>query len=321
MINRIQIREMLAWTVLVLAILIFGFSVSFAQTKSVEVISNNGKVHIKVEQIENGEVVKRDTTISVANEEDIDRIVDDLTGDNSNEQDLDNKNKKTVKKEKKIIIDKEILNVSEEEIDRIREEINEKMKDFNIDLDQMKKSLQDLHIHISNGDDIDLKFPEDGFDRNQGDTQGTSDLSDIIEMDSLIDADHFVIIGEKNEKAPTLEKIVSGKNGKQLFVFRRSESQKDNYSKNEMNELHLLNLRIYPNPSEGKIKVEFYAESQSDFKLQVFNENFKECYTEEFNNIKGDFSKEINLKQLKKGNYLMKISNGKKSLTRKIVLN
>ena len=52
MINRIQIREILAWTVLVLAILIFGFSVSFAQSKSVEVINKNGKDNIKVEQIE-----------------------------------------------------------------------------------------------------------------------------------------------------------------------------------------------------------------------------------------------------------------------------
>ncbi len=43
MINRIQIREMLAWTALVLAILILGFSVSFAQSKSVEVINKNEK--------------------------------------------------------------------------------------------------------------------------------------------------------------------------------------------------------------------------------------------------------------------------------------
>jgi hypothetical protein len=89
----------------------------------------------------------------------------------------------------------------------------------------------------------------------------------------------------------------------------------------ETNELHLQNLRIYPNPSEGKIKIEFYAESQSDFKVQVFDEKYKECYKEEFNNLKGDFSTELNLKQLNKGNYLVKISNGKKSLVRKIVLN
>ena len=62
MTNRIQIREMLAWTVLVLAILIFSFSVSFAQGARVEVTEKNGALEWEIlRRAKNGNVSKEST--------------------------------------------------------------------------------------------------------------------------------------------------------------------------------------------------------------------------------------------------------------------
>jgi hypothetical protein len=192
MINRIQIREMLAWTALVLAILIFSFSVSFAQTKSVEVTDQNGKVHIKLEHIENGKIVKVDTTFDLDNNNELDKIIEDLTGENLQTLDSDTHDKSVIRKKNKIIIDKEISDISEKEIDN--------GKDF----------------------DLDFEFPEHGLINKPGPAGLPTEVSEEIRIDSLTDEDHFVIIGNENEKAPVLDKIVAGKNGKQVFVFKRS---------------------------------------------------------------------------------------------------
>jgi len=59
--TRLQIREILAWIVLVCAIVLFSVSLSMAQDKKK---SSNAEIKIKIQRDENGKKTKIDTTIT-----------------------------------------------------------------------------------------------------------------------------------------------------------------------------------------------------------------------------------------------------------------
>lgn len=95
--NRIKLQEFFAWVMLFLAIILLSVSVSFAQTRNVNVVNENGKVHIKIESTDNGKTTLVDTTFSLSENADIEKIINQLGGGSDSNLTVD---KKIVIKEK-----------------------------------------------------------------------------------------------------------------------------------------------------------------------------------------------------------------------------
>ena len=95
--NRIKLQEFFAWVMLFLAIILLSVSVSFAQTRNVNVVNENGKVHIKIESTVNGKTTLVDTTFSLSENADIEKIINQLGGGSDSNLTVD---KKIVIKEK-----------------------------------------------------------------------------------------------------------------------------------------------------------------------------------------------------------------------------
>ena len=76
MYNRIQIREILAWMTLAIAMLLFSVTIVFAQTKTINVENEDGKVHIKISKIENGRETKIDTSFNETDDMNVDEIIE-----------------------------------------------------------------------------------------------------------------------------------------------------------------------------------------------------------------------------------------------------
>ena len=125
MINRISFREILAWITLAIAFLLLSVSIAFAQTKSVNVEKEDGKVHIKISKTENGKTVNIDTTFAYTDEMELEKIIEKIGGENeegfSDESTRIIRNKIIVegnesKKRKQISIDFDIPDISSEKL-------------------------------------------------------------------------------------------------------------------------------------------------------------------------------------------------------------
>lgn len=343
MYNRIQIREILAWMALSISIILFSVTVVFAQTKTINVENENGKVHIKISKTENGQVIKIDTSFIVTDDMNVDEIIESLEDSDPSKTNI---HKKIIKhkggdqslNKKHITVDLNFPEMSQAEKDKLHENWEESMKDMRKGIEKMRESLKSMHIQIdSDSDDkgdfhFNFNLPDEDSEKSN-DCDGYSytykySHDKDSEMDSLKDEDHIVIMGDKDEKPPVLEKIISSKNGKQIFVYKRADSSKESGKKNisqdqeikKTNKTDIRDLQYYPNPTGGKFKLTFHTDLRGEIKIQVVDENGKEVYSEMISNFEGDYSKEIDLGNKSKGNYFLKILQNGKSLTKKIVL-
>lgn len=87
-------------------------------------------------------------------------------------------------------------------------------------------------------------------------------------------------------------------------------------------ELKLEDLTFYPNPSSnGRFRVRFTTENEGDLSIKVTNLEGKEVYGRFFENFNGLYSEMIDLSGHKEGIYLLEITQSKKRLTKKIIIN
>lgn len=87
-------------------------------------------------------------------------------------------------------------------------------------------------------------------------------------------------------------------------------------------ELELDDLSFYPNPSsDGKVKVRFNTPEESELAIKVSNLGGKEVLTRYFESFSGRYSETIDLSGQKEGIYLLEIIQGKKKITKKIIVN
>lgn len=98
--------------------------------------------------------------------------------------------------------------------------------------------------------------------------------------------------------------------------FGKKGKVEDNYK------LELEDLNFYPNPSSnGRFKVRFNVPQEGELSIKVSNLEGKEVFSRYFERFGGLYSEMIDLSGQNDGIYLLEISQGKKRLTKKIVIN
>lgn len=86
--------------------------------------------------------------------------------------------------------------------------------------------------------------------------------------------------------------------------------------------LELEELTFYPNPSSnGRFKVRFDVPNEDELSIKVSNLDGKEVFSRYFERFSGTYAEMIDLSGQNDGIYLLEISQGKKRLTKKIVIN
>ena len=79
-------------------------------------------------------------------------------------------------------------------------------------------------------------------------------------------------------------------------------------------------FNLYPNPSNGNFNLQFETISTALVKLQLFDLTGRLVREVQFSNVAARFSESISFKNTAKGLYLLKIKNGSKQTTRKLVI-
>jgi hypothetical protein len=102
------------------------------------------------------------------------------------------------------------------------------------------------------------------------------------------------------------------------------DGEVEDYSINITNNLsiddnELDKLSIYPNPSKGEFTVGFNSNSNNDISIKVFDIRGRSIYTKTFETV-NRFDEVIRLSDAQSGVYLLQISNGSQSVTKRIII-
>jgi hypothetical protein len=81
------------------------------------------------------------------------------------------------------------------------------------------------------------------------------------------------------------------------------------------------NFNLFPNPSNGTIKLSFAVKSNDKVSVQLFDIRGRLVERKEFTNTPSVFNKELTFDQVKSGMYLLQILNGGAQTTKKLMIN
>ena len=87
------------------------------------------------------------------------------------------------------------------------------------------------------------------------------------------------------------------------------------------NTLDISALDLYPNPTDGSIRVRFHIENQESTKVQIIDIAGRPIYEKSINDFSGIFDEEIQLAGNGMGTMVLVITQGNKAFTEKILLN
>ena len=157
-----------------------------------------------------------------------------------------------------------------------------------------------------------FRFHFDSFDSDEFTEELQEKLEDLgIEIEALVD--EF-----SSDKGDNTFKIIAFKSIRVSDVGDEF-GKKGKVSKNDL--LELEDLSFYPNPSRnGKINVRFSTPSESDLSIKVSSLDGKEVFTRYFERFSGTYAETIDLSGQKEGIYLLEIAQGKRRVTKKLVV-
>lgn len=101
----------------------------------------------------------------------------------------------------------------------------------------------------------------------------------------------------------------------------RIPTNKFNQGKGQLNiEDPFKEMKIYPNPSTGIVRLEMESESYGEMTVAVYNQSGKEILNKKFVKATSGFSDQVDLSGQALGSYLMKIRLGDNTVTNQIIL-
>lgn len=80
------------------------------------------------------------------------------------------------------------------------------------------------------------------------------------------------------------------------------------------------NLSVYPNPSKGKISVNFVMNSSDEVLIELFDLRGRKIQESNFQELGTNFSRELNYQSVAKGLYILKIENGQNRISKKVII-
>jgi hypothetical protein len=86
------------------------------------------------------------------------------------------------------------------------------------------------------------------------------------------------------------------------------------------NKVEMENMKLYPNPNDGKFNLNFNLKSKGDAEVTVYNVEGKQVYNEKLLDFQGEYNKPIDISSNAKGIYFVKIRQGDHTQVKKISL-
>lgn len=92
----------------------------------------------------------------------------------------------------------------------------------------------------------------------------------------------------------------------------------DNVGVDENNSL--ININIYPNPAKDNFRLNFNSQKTDNLSVKLISIDGKIMYSENIKNFKGNYNKNIDVKNFSKGIYILNISDDNSNVNKKIII-
>ena len=272
--------------------------------KMIWIDENGSKTELTDEKIEKM-ISEVEVTTSGGDKETVDVII--MEGDD---------NRKT---EVEVEVKKEIDALGEEKIIEKKVWVTKDGKKIELDDD-------DAYEIKTEGDTFTIKVDRESMD--------SEDFSD-----EKFDGDNVMVYRNKAEGEPGMNQMmninIDEKNGEQFIKIdiKRSNSVKvmiseilqDDASLSDIdyslkNNLKPSKLNYFPNPNNGRFTLDFTLDQKEEVTVVVMDILGKEVYKEKLLDFQGNYDNQIDLSGKEKGIYILQISQKKKMLTRKILI-
>ncbi|MFN8164943.1 MAG: T9SS type A sorting domain-containing protein [Bacteroidia bacterium] len=325
MISRISTKELLAWTALIIAIVLFSVSVSLAQTTTITRTGND--VRFRYSGKIDDKKVKIDTSFTVKNDDEFNRTMQSISDKyklNLNYSKIDDESKDSANDNFRDFSYRMKIHpdIDKKTIKKMQIDIDKSMKELEENLKEMDDSFRNLHMEIitdPDDDDFSFNFSMPEIPQIHGHFPGAEGfmiLGDDDLPDSLNDEAHVIVFGEKDEQPPVLENTITSKSGRQIFIYKRTLPEKQN-AVNDDSGLH--NLNVYPNPSNGKINITFTVPKEADVKIEIVDAAGKAVMKVVMKDYVGEYSNNFDLSR--KGSYIVKVTVNNEVQTQKVLIN
>ncbi|HKK38673.1 MAG TPA: T9SS type A sorting domain-containing protein [Cryomorphaceae bacterium] len=86
-------------------------------------------------------------------------------------------------------------------------------------------------------------------------------------------------------------------------------------------ELPIEGPSFFPNPTEGKFRLEFFLPERGQTQIQIFDIQGREVFTENLGDFQGAFKNDIDISDLRQGAYILNITQNNLRLAEKIIVN
>ncbi len=313
--------------------------------KEVNVEIVNGEHNLTIKTTENGE-----TTTEVYTGEEAKKKMEELhnehKGGTMHEEDED------VIIEKRIEIDTdedgtndfefELKNV-EEDLGKIHEMLEE--MDIDVDLNGSKMVIQigDETHNVDIGEELDKA--DEHIKMLLSDEEGSLDVDALLErlmnkvgtwdeeegttmkfideegnehtIDTKGDVQHRTMI-IKNENSDEEGENKFETRVEVIMITRTVELEDD---KSLARDLDVQNFQVYPNPNDGRFNVSFDLDSKKKTMIRATDVTGREVFADEIKKFDGHYTNEIDLRDQPAGTYFIKVQQGKKLTTKKVLVN
>ena len=323
-IRHASLRETLAWLVLTAAVVLLAAAFAMAQDNAEK---TSGQIHIRMEKNDNGKVTRIDTTFDAADMEQAREFMDRMNGDeNTPEPPSAPGNAHQYRYHfKGMPLDESDAKEFRADMKRLKEEmkgLSKKLKEMHVEMySDSGWTIPPIPPMPPSWDADDWKDWEKDFEHNW------NGHCLRVYADSA-DADARVIILDRDDEAE-IEKAIRDADGAKVIIIQRSDKKDGKQHGTERkakaeksSSKHALDatLEAYPNPNQGRFTVSFRLQRKGDASVQVIDPAGKVVYTETLKDFSGEYKKEIELPGKSRGTYLVKISQGNQSLSRKLVI-
>ena len=278
------------------------------------------KVKVKIIKIIDGDTTVTEKTIDESELPNINKEVKDVKG-----------------KDVKVMM---YVNSDEKEQKDGKEKKEEKItmnKTFTFDFDSLSKvckielNIDSLVNAIDKGFDFTM-ITDDDKDKKNGEKKviikksgsNSTSYSYSFDTDSL-DADVKIMNDGTGEKSSTIIITTPGdKDGKKVIVRSSVIVIDDNDKPHEKKKMKKEeesdnDLKFYPNPSDGKFTIEYDIKDKAPALISVTDMNGKILFKDE---VKGGgrYTKQLDLGNSGKGTFILNLQQGKRSISKKIVI-
>lgn len=186
------------------------------------------------------------------------------------------------------------------------------------------------HVYVIDGENMeDVKWVQDGNEKVVV-IKSTHGMNEdcigkkimVHEMDGNVDGEKevFVEVIKTGDGDSVIETTIILCSPNDEDQSKLEKAGIDINSESEKDKLKLEDLSFFPNPSNGKFNLKFEAPEKGDIEIDIYDINGKKVYNDLVKNFDGQYKKEIDISDEHKGTYFLKISQGKKATTRKIIL-